>query len=461
MAPSVMTAVCLLGIAGMVILDRESKARVSSACWVSTMWLLISGSRHVSSWFGMTPTMSQAQYMEGSPIDAAVYALLIAAGIAILLRRQRAVARLLRKNWPLVIFVSYCAVSLIWSDYPGVAFKRWIKSLGDYIIIVILLTEREPTQAIKQVLARVSFVLLPLSLLFIKYYPQIGRQYAEHWVGTQFFVGVADTKNMLGMGCMVFGFAAAWRLLQAWTPPRHQMKQLIIHGTIAGLAAWLLFLSDSKTSLSAFVLTIGVVSAHSLFRIARRRLAIHVMAAGVLLTCVSVLFLGVGGSALETLGRNSTLTGRTDIWDVLLQVPVNPLLGTGFESFWLGHRLAFLWSFPIVNGITEAHNGYLELYLNLGILGIVLLIILLSTGYRNILKLLKEDPDAGRLRLGLFIIAIVYNLTEAGIRSTDLVWIALLLAITAVPRQGTPAVRDVDVKAAFEEKAPVAMATLA
>lgn len=114
-----------------------------------------------------------------------------------------------------------------------------------------------------------------------------------------------------------------------------------------------------------------------------------------------------------------------------------------------------------MNGITEAHNGYLELYLNLGILGIVLLIILLSTGYRNILKLLKEDPDAGRLRLGLFIIAIVYNLTEAGIRSTDLVWIALLLAITAVPRQGTPAVRDVDLKAAFEEKAPVAMATLA
>jgi hypothetical protein len=59
------------------------------------------------------------------------------------------------------------------------------------------------------------------------------------------------------------------------------------------------------------------------------------------------------------------------------------------------------------------------------------------TGYRNILRLLETDPEAGRLRLGFLVIAIVYNFTEAGIRTSDPVWIGLLLAITAIPRLRT------------------------
>jgi len=157
------------------------------------------------------------------------------------------------------------------------------------------------------------------------------------------------------------------------------------------------------------------------------------------------LFLGIGGGALESMGRNSTLTGRTDIWDALFKVHINPIFGTGFESFWLGERLAFLWTFPIVDGITEAHNGYLEVYLNLGWVGLAFLAGLLWTGYKNVLRLLERDPEAGRLRLGYFVIAVVYNFTEAAIRSTDLVWIAFILAIAALPER--PLARLVAAKA--------------
>jgi O-antigen ligase len=135
------------------------------------------------------------------------------------------------------------------------------------------------------------------------------------------------------------------------------------------------------------------------------------------------------------LGRNSTLTGRTDIWAALLTVHINPVLGTGFESFWLGERLTYLWTFPIVNGITEAHNGYLEMYLNLGIVGVALLAVLIWTGFRNVLRLLERNPDEGRLRLGYFVIAMIYNFTEAGFRSTDLIWIGFILAVTSLPKQ--------------------------
>jgi O-antigen ligase len=274
--------------------------------------------------------------------------------------------------------------------------------------------------------------VIPLSILFVKYYPELGRTYATHWTGEQFYVGVCDTKNMLGMVCLVFGLFALWRVLEFRKASRRdRLKILLVHGTIVAMAIWLLILSDSKTSLACFVLTGGLITAHSFIRFARQRVVLHVMVALVIICCYCVLFLGIGGGALEAMGRNSSLTGRTDIWAALFTVHINPLVGTGFESFWLGERLAYLWTIPIVAGITEAHDGYLEMYLNLGWIGVTLLVGLICVGYRNVLRLLDRDPAAGRLRLALLVIAIVYNFTEAGFRSTDLIWIAFILAITA------------------------------
>ncbi len=132
------------------------------------------------------------------------------------------------------------------------------------------------------------------------------------------------------------------------------------------------------------------------------------------------------------MGRNPTLTGRTAIWEILRTVPVNPVVGTGFESFWLGPRLNYLWSFQILRGITEAHNGYFDMYLNLGLMGDLFLGVLLWTGYKKVIQVLDVDPSTGRLRLGYCLIAVIYNFTEAGFRSGDLIWFTFILAI-AIP----------------------------
>lgn len=436
MSPLVAAVLCICGIVALFVLDRDRNARTSWALLFPSMWLLISGSRHVSEWLGVAPAMTQERYMEGSPLDATIYALLTGAAIIVLLARWRLVAGLLQKNWPILIFVLYCALSITWSDYPLVAFKRSIKAVGDYSMILIVLTDEDRARAIKQVLARVAFVLIPVSILLIKYFPDWGRAYATHWEGTQFFVGVTDNKNMLGMVCMVFGFAACWRVLQALRGSRRgRIKTLIVHGTLLAMALWLLILCDSKTSLSCLVLTSTLITAHTFLKVAQKRVVLNMLVVAVVLSCFSVLFLGIGSDALQTIDRNSSLTGRTEIWNILLTVPINPVVGTGFESFWLGKRMQYLWSFPIVYGLNQAHNGYFELYLNLGWIGLGLFAVLLWIGYRNILRLLDSDPEAGRLRLGFFIIAVIYNFTEAGIRTSDLVWIAFVLATLAVPER--------------------------
>ncbi len=138
------------------------------------------------------------------------------------------------------------------------------------------------------------------------------------------------------------------------------------------------------------------------------------------------------------MGRESTLTGRTDIWHLVLGMTGNPLVGTGFESFWLGSRLQKMWSIYWWHP-NEAHNGYLEVYLTLGWIGIALFAVFLLAGYRNIIAGFSRDPDMARLKLAFFVIVLIYNFTESAIRETNPIWIMLLLAIVAIPEVLAPA----------------------
>jgi exopolysaccharide production protein ExoQ len=137
------------------------------------------------------------------------------------------------------------------------------------------------------------------------------------------------------------------------------------------------------------------------------------------------------------MGRDSTLTGRTELWKELIGMNANPMLGTGFESFWLGERLQKLWELHWWHP-NEAHNGYLEVYLNLGFIGVAMLAAMIVKGYRNVRNQLNRDPETGRLLIAYFVVGLTYNFTEAAIRTTDPMWITFLLAIVAVPMACLP-----------------------
>jgi len=433
------TVVYAFGILGLFVLDRDRRGQTSIALWLPVVWLLINGSRPVSVWLQIGPPASADLYLEGSPLDRSIYLALLAIGVMVLLWRPAAVVRFFRANPWIVLFVSYCAISVSWSDYPDVAFKRWIKSVSDIVMVVIVLTEAQRSCAIRRVLARTAFVLVPISVLLIKYYPDMARYYSR-WEGKQFVSGVAEDKNMLGMTCLVFGLGAVWQLVGAWRTQKgwDRTRRLIAHGTILAMVFWLLWMANSMTSLSCLILAASLIVATSAGGVVRKPAVVHLMVAAIVGVAFSVLFLDIGVSALEAIGRNPTLTGRTEIWRVLLQVDGNPVFGTGFESFWLGERLEKLWNMGnLLNGLNQSHNGYLEVYLNLGCIGLALLAILIVTGYRNVIAALRRDPQTGALRLGFFVAAVIYSFTEAAFKIMSPIWIALLLAIAAVPEPPT------------------------
>ena len=135
---------------------------------------------------------------------------------------------------------------------------------------------------------------------------------------------------------------------------------------------------------------------------------------------------------VKGLGRNLTLTDRTDIWQAVLKLQDNPIFGRGFESFWLGSRLDTLWvQFPFHP--IQAHNGYIETYLNLGWIGVALLVGQFVGTFQKIQRELVRRFAFGRLRLAFLLAIIVFNYTEAAFVNTSFVWTMFFLIAIDYP----------------------------
>jgi exopolysaccharide production protein ExoQ len=194
MPPPVAALIFAIGIAGLFYFDRDKNVRVSKALWIPTLWLFFCLSRSLSQWLGVSAAGDAAStYVEGSPLDAAVYEALEVLALIVLIFRRHRVGPILRSNWAIWLFFSYAALSMSWSDFPFVTLKHWIKGLGDVMMIMILLTEPNVQDALRRVFTRLAFILLPLSVLFIKYYLQLGRRLTLSL--TMEPVGVTTQKN--------------------------------------------------------------------------------------------------------------------------------------------------------------------------------------------------------------------------------------------------------------------------
>src|SRR5438128_621378 len=126
MSPSTAAVFCCFCIVALLLLERDRKSQVSWALWIPVVWLSMGASRPISQWLGgVGSVLSADSGHEGSPLDSTIFAGLVTAGLLVLLARRRRARTFWRANGPLLVFFFYCAVSVLWSAYPVVAFKRW------------------------------------------------------------------------------------------------------------------------------------------------------------------------------------------------------------------------------------------------------------------------------------------------------------------------------------------------
>jgi O-antigen ligase len=135
----------------------------------------------------------------------------------------------------------------------------------------------------------------------------------------------------------------------------------------------------------------------------------------VILYGVAVPFLGGSNVAGFTsgLGRDATLTGRTDVWASLLpDFNERPILGYGFGSFWTDGRRA-------KHEISDGHNGYLDVMLELGAVGLAFYFSWLLSCALKFHKALRRDYNRASLAICFLIMILVFNVTESTLSALE------------------------------------------
>lgn len=434
MSPQLAALICILGIIYLFWVDVKKGDSSSKALWIPFCWMFFAGSRYLSQWLNLgIPVTSSDAYLDGSPLDRAVFLFLIIVGVLILRRRRLNWNEIFTRNtWILFLFL-FAGISIIWSDYPFLSFKRWIKAAGNVIMVLVILTEKRPFEAIGLILRRLSFLLLPLSVLFIKYYPDIGRAY--HF-GKPMFIGVASQKNTLGQIVLFSGIYFCWDLLLKRRKgiDSGQKLHFSIYLIMLPMIAWLFYVVDSATSLFSMVIVVVIflVSRHPVVAGEPRRIIVIGFISMTIYGILELVF-DIKGSVIAMLGRDATLTTRVPMWEGLLDMVENPIIGTGFASFWTGQRQEAAlaqWG----QGL-QAHNGYLEVYLNLGLVGLLLLLFWIISGVRKVAHHLDVNYPVAMLRLCFIVVVAFYNWTEATFYGVSIMWMLLMLGIMDISGQ--------------------------
>jgi O-antigen ligase len=336
-------------------------------------------------------------------------------------------------NLALTLLLSFALISVAWSEFPFVSLKRWVRDLGSYLMILVVLTDVRPLEALQTLLRRFFYLMVPLSVILVKYFPELGRSYSS-WTGAASYNGVTTGKNILGLICVLSLVFFLWDCIVRW-PHRHTretMRVLAVNLALLGMTMWLLRLANSAMSFLCALAgcSLILVSLSGWGRRHTHRLTLLIPSAMALYLLLEFGF-GVTDLVVEALGRDSTLTGRTELWRQLLLVDINALLGAGYEGFWVGDRLEQLWA-QFLWKPNQAHNGYLEMYLNLGLVGLCLLASLLIGTYRTVSGRLPTSRTFASLSIAMWTIFVMYNVTEGAVIN-GVVWFTLLLVGMKVP----------------------------
>jgi len=425
-------------VVAILVLDARRKPKVSVALWVPLLWLAILASRPLTEWLNPSHGALAANVEEGSALDRALLSvlILIAAGI-LSIRRLRLIEWLKSNPWIVLLFV-YCGISVLWSDFPGIAFRRWIRALGSVMMVLVVASDLNPVIAVGTLVRRCAYILVPVSVLLVKYFRSVAVVYNQ-WTGAEYLVGVTTDKNALGRLCLISGIFVLWDILRARPDERFRRSliQRAVGIIVLLMTLWLLKESRSATSLGSFIVGAAIMiglSAPFLKKNARHLGTI--VLTGSIVVVVLAFSLNLVEIAVTSLGRDMTFTDRTYIWNDLLDMHTNPLLGVGYDRFWLGDRLD---TFVAKHQVYEAHNGYLEVYLELGFVGLTLMGALVISVFFKAKRSLTSSFDYGRLRLVVLTLFLVYNMTEAGYKATTLIFFVLLLIAvdppTSIPTQ--------------------------
>lgn len=334
--------------------------------------------------------------------------------------------KLLQKNPLAVALLLLPLVSIAWSVSPELTFRRAIACSLTIVFCIYLAGRLSPEEFLK----RLMFVLLLgglASIVYALFMPQFGVHYDSGNAGS--WKGVFGHKNDLGRVSTIALIVAYF------VRPTNQTERLYRLMTMA-IFLFLLAMSQSRTNWLIMVGMAGFVPLLSLFRSRRLTVPLRVL----LVLSFGIACLGLVAAGLDDLlaavGRDETFSGRQSLWEGVFRVVSEryPILGAGYGAFFselggvrdLYYLVASWGSIP-----DHAHNGYLNVWADLGTVGLVTLVLFLVTTFAHLLLRSIREPDRavwGALCTLMFFFLLNNISSSVALKHSDIAWTAVVIA---------------------------------
>lgn len=366
--------------------------------------------------FNWGHTDPSGSYAEGSLIFQIEFGSLFAIG-AILAWRNRGWTwrHILHLNPFLILMIVYCASTMLWSPYPIVTLKRVTQLVGLVLVgIAISPPVGGPQQLIRTMLGTLM-MLMAVSFVVALAIPSVGVDYE---LGAA-WRGIMTQKNTLG--------AIAGLCVVFWL--KESLGQVFPRALCyTGMLFAFFILVMAKSSTAILVATLGsaiymVVRKRYLTGQFESRRIVLVLAIGAMLALLAFYTAESRLPDVEELlspitaifNKSTDLTGRTDIWRlVLLEINKHPIFGIGYGAFWLGEGSPSQSIIDILHWIPlQAHNGYLDIFNELGIVGLCLLALVFIYHIISLIRLTSFDREEAAIHWAMLILILISNLSES------------------------------------------------
>ncbi|MBZ5678042.1 MAG: O-antigen ligase family protein [Acidobacteriia bacterium] len=371
--------------------------------------------------FYMTNAVSPRAATTVVIVKTALYGL---ASVFVLARWRVVFRGLLDSKWILVL-VLLAAASALWSNDPYKTLRGSSVLLASTAFGIYLGTRYTVSEQLR-LLAWTCFLFIVPSYFTALFLPAYGIQ---HEFAYDAWKGIFMHKNGLAEAAVfavpVFAFV------------RPMARWLRYLGLTAAFG--LILLSRSATGLIVFCVVLALLLSYIVIRVRLISVILAGLSVGAVLTGVLLLFSPRTEQVLEFLHRTPDLTGRTELWAAVLQaISKRPWLGYGFSAFWQTSSREVVSIHAQLGWIPGyAHNGFLDLALYLGLLGLGTFVL----GYlvlcsRAFVHLWQKADLCAMWMCTYLLFMLLYNLTEGSIlRQNDIYWVLYVSTAVCLSRR--------------------------
>jgi exopolysaccharide production protein ExoQ len=335
----------------------------------------------------------------------------------------------------LLVYLAFAGASVLWAFSPELSFIRFIQQVMIITSIVLpAMVAARTTDMMRSLFLVFAFASI-LNVLFVLSGSAVVA--TIDWRGhvDSGYPGYFQDKNALGQ-C-----AAAAILLSL-----HEMVYPGLRRALATIvvviATVLILLSGSKTAIG-MALIAPILGGLALITRKKMRISLAIIVLSIPF-CYAVLS-SVSNFNMNRLSYmltgDSSFTGRTFIWDfVQSEIARRPLLGWGYQSFWLvPGSPSFVEAPGWVKRLTEGHNGYYDTMLQMGYIGYALLVIFIIATLHAIGRVADRDPVRAWLVLSLALFVILSNYLESlWMRGFEFLWVVFLIVAAETGRYRQP-----------------------